>query len=190
MICSAKSWMQNGLLIVKIKLVLEIDLNERYISRLAEDLPANGLITSEDQSVIAWGNGDSIYTSDRISVKNLTGGAASDIKAGVAEKLLPITFFGHDLVYGVARLQDISLDEKGHTRFPMYILNIRGENGKILKDYKQPGIYITDVEQKGDMINLKRMAYDENELLVSLPDDQILNNSSSISEKNVVETVA
>ncbi len=182
---------ENKLYIIKDSDLLEIDLHERYISRLAEDVPADGLITAEDQSIIAWGNGENIYASDRISVKDLTNGASSVIKAGVMEKLLPITFFGKDLVYGVARDQDITLDEQGHTRFPMYIVNIRGENGKLLKEYKQAGVYVTDIEQRGNMINLSRMAYDDNDrLTVELADDQILNNSIGVSEKNVIETVA
>ena len=180
---------ENKLYILKDRDLLEIDLHLRTISKLAEDLPADALITSEDQGIIAWGNGKDIYSADKLSIKNLNSGAISEIKAGYTEKLMPVTFFGSDLVYGAAMERDITLDEKGHTLFPMHMVNIRAESGKILKEYKQQGVYITNIEQNGDMLNLKRMTYDENADLVSLPDDQILYNNSGVSEKNTVESV-
>ena len=179
---------ENKLYILKDADLLEIDLHDRRLRKLAEELPADGLISSQDQNTIAWGNGKDIYSSDTVFIKNLINGTSAAIEASSGERVMPITFFGNDLVYGVARQRDITLDENGHTLFPMYTVSIRGESGIILKEYRQEACYITAVEQLGDMINLSRMTYDENGVLTAMPDDQILNNSTGVNDKNVLES--
>ena len=179
---------ENKLYILKDADLLEIDLHDRHIRKMADDLPADALITSPDGTTVAWGDGRDIYSSDKISIMNLKNGLLSEINAQSGEKVRPITFFESDLVYGVARERDITLDENGHTLFPMYMLSIRGETGRILKEYRQDGTYITDVEQLGEMINLRRMTYDENGMLIPLPDDQILDNNTGSSDKNTLES--
>ncbi len=180
---------EKKLYILKDSDLYRIDLEDRHSDRLAAALPAGALVTSEDRKMAAWGNGKTLYDSDRISIKNLYSGSSSEIEADTEERLLPISFFGNDLVFGTARKDDITLDENGHTLFPMYMISIRAESGQILKEYRQEGVYITAVELSGDMISLKRMSYDENGLLREMPADQIINNSSVENDKNELETV-
>ena len=180
---------ESKLYILKDNDLLEIALQSRDVNILAKGLPQDGLITSEDQKMIAWGDGRKMYDTATISVKNLLTGMFSEIKADAGERVIPITFFGTDLVYGIAKRSDITLDENGHTLLPMYKVSIRNEAGRVLKEYCQEGVYITDIEQKGEMISLSRQVRDENGLLVPTTEDQILNNNSRVTEKNYIESV-
>ncbi len=180
---------ESKLYILKDSDLLEIGLENREVNVMAKDLPQDGLITSDDQKMIAWGDGRKVYDSQTISVKNLLNGMFSEIKAEAGDRAVPITFFGTDLVYGVVKKRDITLDENGHTLVPMYKVSIRNEAGRVLKEYCQEGVYITGTIQKGDMISLIRQVRDENGLLVSTTEDQILNNNSRSGEKNYIESV-
>ncbi len=169
--------------------VYRISVESRNTAKLSGDLPPDALVTSESQLIAAWGDGTDIYDSDTINVYDLGGRRKGSILSEGSEKLLPITFFGEDLVYGKARDEDITTDESGHTVFPMYSISIRGRNGKTLKEYSNDGIFVTAVEKSENMITLKRVQKSDEGKLVEIADDQILNNGEQKIERNTLETV-
>ena len=69
----------------------------------------------------------------------------------------------------------------------IYIQNLSGE---ILKTYHHEGIYVTDVEFKDNIMNLKRSAIDrETDIIYQTGDDQIMNNESGETTDNVFRSL-
>ena len=155
---------------------------------MVKDLPLKGFCASEDESMVVWSNGKDIHDATELTLKNLAGGRQHRITAGENERILPIAFFGQDLVYGLARTENITHDLSDRTVFAMHKICIRSEDGEIQKEYEQPGIYITGVETTEGMITLHRVKENGNGVWEAAADDQILNNSRKASEKNTVET--
>ena len=72
----------------------------------------------------------------------------------------------------------------------MYSIRIQDQNGNLLKDYKQDGIFVLGIEKADNMIILKRVALDpETGDLVATDDDQIVNNKTQTTLKNKMSTV-
>lgn len=168
--------------------VYAIALDGTECRTLAEDLPVGGVISSADGMMAVWNSSPDLYDSKELTLKNLMTDVESTVRAGEDERVLPIAFFGADLVYGVASLEDIEQDISGHTVFAMHTVCIRDEEGAILKEYSQPGVLITGVDVSGGMITLHRAVRDENGVLQPYTDDQILNNSKGGNTRNTIET--
>ena len=168
--------------------IYEVSLEGGGCTMLAEDLPVSGVISSADGMMAAWSSSSDLYDAKELILKNLMTDVESTVRAGEDERLLPISFFGADLVYGIAKISDIGQDSSGHMVFAMHTICIRDEEGAILKEYTQPDVYITGVDVNGGMITLHRAVRDENGILQPYADDQILNNSGTGSKKNTIET--
>ncbi len=168
--------------------VYDVSLEGAGCKALAEELPIGGVISSADGVMAVWSNGSDLYDAKELTMKNLMTNVESPVRAGEGERVIPISFFGADLVYGIAAVEDITQDISGHTVFAMHSVCIRDEEGAILKEYSQPGIFITGVDVSEGMITLHRATRDENGELQPYVDDQILNNSKSGNAKNTIET--
>jgi hypothetical protein len=64
------------------------------------------------------------------------------LTAGEGENLYPLGFMGEDLIYGVARQEDVSRNAVGSDRIYMYKVCICNTDGNILKEYAQENVYI------------------------------------------------
>ena len=168
--------------------VYEISPESGAFRPLAENLPVGGVVSSENGMMAAWSDGTDLYDTKELILKNLMTDVESTVRAEENERLIPISFFGADLVYGIASVSDISRDISGHTIFAMHSICIRDEEGAILKEYGQPGVYIVGVDVSDGMITLHRATRDENGVLQPYADDQILNNTRSGNTKNTIET--
>ena len=168
--------------------IYEVSLEGAGCYELAQDLPIGGVVSSDDGMMAAWSCSTDLYDAKELMLKNLMTDVESTVRAGEGERVIPITFFGNDLVYGVARATDIREDISGHTLFAMHSVCIRDEEGAILKEYSQDGVFITGVDVSDGMITLHRATLGENGELQAYADDQILNNSRNGSTKNTIET--
>ena len=62
-----------------------------------------------------------------------------------------------DLVYGVAKTEDIDASHGGNGIFPMYSLVIQDGEGNVVREYAPSGAYVTGVEQSDNMLTLTRV---------------------------------
>ena len=169
--------------------IYEIKPDNRSINTLVEDLPMKGMVASKNHEVVAWCDKSPLYDTRTLIVKNLNTGVSNAIIADDGERLLPISFFDNDLIYGVAKEKDISTDKSGRMVFPMYRLCIRSISGTLLKQYEVPDVYVTEITEGKDMISLKRMKKNAIGILEEYTEDQILDNDTSVKQRNKIETV-
>ena len=122
---------------------------------------------------------------------NLNTKEKKEIKAGSGEYIAPLGFMDEDMIYGVARAEDVVRDNTGSIVFPMYRVRIQNENGEVLKDYTEPGIYVVGSEIQDNQINLFRLRKEEEGVnYVEVENDQIVNTKVESDGSNTLETVA
>lgn len=168
--------------------VYEIDLGQRTCSSLLAVTQDGSMHVSEDQRILVWSEGDDIYHSRVLNIRNLNTGICNRIQVEPGEAVRPLGFMDEDVIYGVAALEDIREENSGRFFFPMYRICICNASGTVLKEYEQSGLYVTDVQVAGNQITLERLRRLESGEYTDAPDDQIMNNMETKTSKNTVVT--
>ena len=168
----------------------KIDLKTGATETLAEGLDSDHFCASSNGQMAAWVDsyGEDRYAST-LSLLNMVTGGLKNISVLPNEGIVPVGFFGDDIVYGIARRSDMLEDISGHTVFPMYQIKICDWNGNLVKEYVPQNSYVTDVIRGDGMYTLKLSSISGAGIMTSLPDDQLLDNSTPLHGKNVTELV-
>lgn len=163
-----------------------IDSVSRKADTLAEDLPEGGFVISPNNHLVAWQQGDG-NLSNSLILMNLETGVKKDIRAGYNEIVKPISFIGEDLIYGIAKKDDIIKDKAGNRLTLMNRVKIENEIDGVLMEYKQEDKYIISGEVNGNQIILHRFAKTEDGF-EETTDDQIVNSQDTTITKNNITT--
>lgn len=169
-------------------IVYEIDLTERTCSPLVQITQDGSMHVSDNNKILVWSEGQDIYHSQVLNIRNLSTGTQRSLTVGRNEVIRPLGFMEEDIIYGVARQEDIREESSGRVFFPMYKICISSSTGELLKEYEQEGIYITDVQVGGNQITLQRLRRQESGAYQDASEDQIMNNMEAETGKNVVVT--
>ncbi len=170
--------------------IYTINLATRDSEVMQDDISETGFFSSDDESTIAWQTGDTVIERTEIQLFKLNSMTPSVIASAAGEIVIPLGFMDNDVVYGVAKVSDVTTDYTGKTMIPMYSVRIQDQNGNILKDYNMNGIFVLDVEKRENMLILSRMTKDpETGEFVQIDDDQIVNNKTQTTLKNTLSTV-
>ncbi|MCI8484237.1 MAG: hypothetical protein HFH41_07840 [Lachnospiraceae bacterium] len=134
----------------------QIDLGNRDVKPVIKNLTQESYAVSEDGRYISWQEGSGSAKGDTLKIMDLEGGEPRVIESSQGEYLKPIGFVESDFVYGMARTEDIAMDETGNTKFPMYRVVIIDQDSQIVKDYQKDGYYISKAYVESDTIFLDR----------------------------------
>ena len=166
--------------------VYGIDLVERTYREMVNVTQDDSMQVSDNHKIIVWQEAEDIYQCNRLVVKNLNSNTQSVISMRENEAIRPLGFMGEDVIYGVARKEDIYKDNSGKTFFPMYKVCICNSNGEILKTYLQDNIYVTSCTVEDNQITLERLERAEDGSYKEISPDHIMNNAEEDSGKNVI----
>lgn len=168
--------------------VYKVDLAERTYTRLIDIVQDESLWVSENHKIAIWPEGEDRYHSSVLNIRNLSLDEGNVVLAGNGEAIMPLGFMDEDIIYGAARLEDIAEENSGHIFFPMYKVCICNSEGRLLKEYAQPDIYITGCEVTDHQIMLERVERLENGEYRKIERDHIMNNVEADTGKNQVVT--
>ncbi len=170
--------------------VFRINTADRSFDEIVNITTDDAIMTSEDHQVLVWQEGESPYQGSSLQIRNLGNGREGQVEAeeGTAIKLLG--FMGTDIIYGVARLEDVSRDSNGTMLFPMYNIGICNPEGELLKKSGQENIYITDCIVDEGQITLERMLRLENGRFEKTSSDYIMINEEPATAKNRLSVTA
>ena len=169
-------------------IVYEVDLVERTCSPLVEIAQDGSMHVSDNHKILVWSEGQDIYHSQVMNIRNLSTGTQRSLTVGKDEAIMPLGFMDEDIIYGVARQDDIQEESSGRIFFPMYKICISSSTGELLKEYEQEGIYITGVQVGGNQITLQRLRRQDSGAYQDTSEDHIMNNMETELGKNVVVT--
>jgi len=163
-----------------------VNLSERTYQEVVSIPRDDSLQVSENHNIIVWQDGEDIYNSQELKVQNLSTGLEGKITVPAGEAIRPLGFMGEDIVYGIARKEDIVRESSGQVFFPMYKVCISDSNGNLLKEYSQSSIYILDCVMVENQITMKRVARQEDGSYKEALDDHIMDNTEEEEGKNVI----
>lgn len=166
--------------------VYQIDLTNRSYTTLIDIAQDDSLWVSENHKIAIWPEGGDGHYSAVLNIRNLSLDAQNTVKAAEGETIMPLGFMGEDVIYGVARIEDIVSESSGHTFFPMYKVCICNSEGGLLKEYSQPDIYVTDCTVEDNQIVLERLERSEDGTYKPVDSDHIMNNAETAPGKNAV----
>lgn len=166
--------------------IFQIDLTDRTYEKLVDISRDDSLFVSENASVLVWATGEDRYHSRRMTIRALDKDTQRELVVAAGEAVMPLGFMHEDIIYGVARTDELFRDGAGHMVFPMYKICIASEEGELLKEYSQAGVYVTGCEIEANQITLHRLKRTDNGSFAELYDDHITNNLEEIKKKNTV----
>ncbi|MBQ3932248.1 MAG: hypothetical protein II653_00645 [Lachnospiraceae bacterium] len=135
--------------------VYSIDLTGSEYVEIISNLQEGSYCVNEEGDRIAWHDTDS----NSVKIMNFETEKESEIKADTTTTLGVLGFMGEDLVYGIARNDDVAIT--GGTRIPMYEVRIVNEEGEIEDTYQSEGFYVYGADVNENMINLHRLIKSE-----------------------------
>ena len=170
--------------------VYTINITARESEIMQASISETGFFSSDDESIIAWQTGNSVVDFTQIQLFKLNSMTPYTIPSGAGEVVIPLGFMDNDVIYGAARVADVTTDYTGKTIIPMYSVRIQDQNGNILKDYHQDGVYVLGIEKSDNLLILSRATKDpDSGELLPIEDDQIVNNKTQTSLKNKLSSV-
>lgn len=169
--------------------VYAVDLNAKTYDKLTKDMSDGSIQVSENGKMVVWQEGQDMYNCNSLLLTDLSTINQTTISVATDECILPLGFMGEDLIYGIARKEDIVKDNAGKVVFPMYLLHIRNIDGEVLKEYRQENIYVTGCEIIGNQISLTRLEKDEEGNYSIVNDDQIMSSEPVDTGKNTVQII-
>lgn len=168
--------------------VYSIDLVEKSARELVKIAQDDCLQVSDNHRIMVWQEGDDIYRCNQLNVWNLNNDSRSVITVKEGEAIRPLGFMGEDIIYGIAREEDIAEDNTGTIFFPMYKVCISNSSGELLKEYCQDAIYVNSCSVSNNQITLGRLQKDVDGNYREIEADHIMNNVEEDAGKNVVAT--
>lgn len=164
----------------KLYLVLEdvvygVDLSAKTYYPLVKNATAESLQVSDNNRLIVWQNSEDTYGTKQLNIRNLNTEKESMISSKAGESIRPLGFMGEDIIYGLARNDDILRESSGRIFFPMYKIVICNSDGEILKEYGQENYYVTECVVDSNQITIKRVKRDDKGRILEATDDHIMN---------------
>lgn len=163
-----------------------INLAEKVCTPLIHVKQDGSVHVSGNHKIVVWIEADDIYQSRELNIRNLSNGIENIITVREDEVVCPLGFMDEDVIYGVAKQEDIVVENSGRIFLPMYKICICNSSGELLKEYSQPGIYITDCQVENNQMILSRMERLESGEYRETTQDHIMNNIESGSSRNVI----
>ncbi len=161
-----------------------VDLTEKTYSKLLEITQDEGLLISDNNRIAVWADGEDIYDTTALYIRNLGNDVQKTISVPAGESIRPLGFMGEDVIYGVAYTEDIREESSGGMFFPMYKICIRSASGELLKEYSQQDIYVTDCTITDNQITLERVRRLESGIYQEDVQDHIMNNVEEDEGRN------
>ena len=176
--------------------IYAVDVVKHSSEIVVENLTEENFKVSDSNRMVVWQNRAGIDEDEETAaygeliLMNLISGAQKTIQAGPRERIIPIGFMGEDLIYGIAREDDIQKDYAGNEVIPMYLVRIANESSGVLMEYRQENVYVLSGTVEGNQIILKRLQKTEDGTFTEIADDQIMNAESAQESKNTIEVAA
>lgn len=168
--------------------VYKVDLEKKTVMRLLEITQDGSLQISDNHKIAVWAEGRDGRQGSVLNIRNLSSDTQYMISVGSDEIIRPLGFMEEDVIYGVAYRETVVRDSSGRSIFPMYKVCICDASGELLKEYEQPGIYITECTVANNQITLERIERLESGNFRELEPDHIMNSLEAASGKNVIVT--
>ena len=161
-----------------------VNMRDRSVRMIVEGLGSESYCASSDHHLLVWQQ-DAQNGGDLI-VADLGKEHTSVLEAGNGQKLYPIGFLQDDFVYGIAEGKDpVAAD--GFVLMDRIVI-YNATDDEIVKEYRKPGYFITDVSIDDYVITLHRVKRTENGYVEATADTILNHEGEGILDDNIRRT--
>ena len=100
--------------------VYAVNLDTLSCQVVVSGLREGGYHVSDSNKMLVWQEGSDLYAASSLVLMNLNMQTQTRIDAGAGEYISVLGFMEEDLIYGLARKNDVIVNHAGITTFPMY----------------------------------------------------------------------
>lgn len=136
----------------------EVDVDKNWEEPVVSGLEEGQFAMSESGRWVAYGAGDSGESSGTVRVRDLDTDDEYRVEAVEGESIIPLGFVGSDFVCGRARQSELGETISGGNIFPMYLVEIRSAENKLIKTYDPGAEYVLGARVSDGMITLSRVS--------------------------------
>ena len=137
--------------------VVDVDIFTGKMEVIVSDIPTNQIEVSVDGKVIAFPDNKDMTAVKKITIIDFENGTTIE-KSDGGKNLALLGFVGENILYGVARSEDISMDIDDTPAFLFSKLYIVAPDGSAVKQYEKEGLYISGISFEGSTIYLDRVS--------------------------------
>lgn len=141
--------------------IYAINMSTMEQSIIAEGLPSDKYFVSANRKIVAYPDNAEDAEVKKLIVQNFETGEVFFEEGSSDDRFLALGFVNNDLIFGKAHSQDIVISSNKEAILPLYELMIERPDGKIVKNYSKPGLYIMNAEVGEDTIYLARAKKEE-----------------------------
>ena len=161
-----------------------VDTALQEVSVIVENADACSLVVSEDQTAVAWQQGEDPDQADSLVILYLDSGETQELTAESGEYLRVQGFIGEDFVYTIGRVSDIQM-EGFETLYPQYALAIINPEGGEEARYEYNNVYLSEVTVSSGQVHLSRAAKTDDGSYEALDDDILMQNSTDTGDETL-----
>ena len=174
---------QNMLYVLVDVTIYNVNLKTGEKEAVVESLAEGQYVAGDDGHLIAYQDNGELNDSTEVTILNFMTGETQKVTAAEGENIRPLGFISEDFVYGTLRASDAGKTVSGSEILPMYKLEIKDSDDKIVKTYEFENVYISDVFVENNMITLNRVTK-SGDTYTSIDRDYITNNEEK-AESNI-----
>lgn len=174
---------QNMLYVLVDGTIYKVNLKTGEKEAVVESLAEGQYVAGDDGHLIAYQDNGELNDSTEVTILNFMTGETQKVTAAEGENIRPLGFISEDFVYGTLRASDAGKTVSGSEILPMYKLEIKDSDDKIVKTYEFENVYISDVFVENNMITLNRVTK-SGDTYTSIDRDYITNNEEK-AESNI-----
>ncbi|WP_310604399.1 hypothetical protein [Anaerosporobacter sp.] len=162
----------------------------KKIETVVENADPENIMTSQENSYIAWTDNNELGKAENIVLLDLETGAKSYIKAKEGQSVRIFGKIDENLIFGYVKVSDLSTGTDGEVLAPAYKISIVNKEQQELKSYSVKKYYTVKVAVNDNVIELTRVqksSSDETNYALA-ESDYILNKSKTDTSKIEVTT--
>lgn len=129
----------------------------RELNVLADNVPEANMFFCEEEQYVVWQDNTSLTKAKSIVILDLESGKMTLKRAGEGESVRLYGRINNNIIYGVAKLDDIRILADGSCELPAYKLVISSPWGDNLKEYASENYYINGIDIGDNIIKLNRL---------------------------------
>ncbi len=167
--------------------LFQIDISGRSYKVIQDGIKAGHFVSSASNASGAWMEGSSAYRCSAVQVIDFETGKTRKIGSSDGVYIKALGFLNEDLVYGIAKSENIKVDTTGRMVFAMDSLRIEDFEGNVVKEYAQSGQYITDVQMNDTLMEIQLVRQQDNSF-VDAGLDNIMNNRKAEEQQVSIST--
>lgn len=161
----------------------QMNMEDKSYTAILKQVDQDCFQSSGNKRYVAWMEGMDQDNTSVIIYMDLEKGEQQKIEAESGTKIRLFGFINNDIVYGVAKDEDIKKDAEGATQFAMSEIRIQSKTGELKKTYHEEGYYTMDVQFQDNLLELIR-AKKQGDTYELVSNGRILNNVRDKQDEN------